>query len=60
MFDPCITHQNLVNKIKGLEAILGPFSLICYAISPQARADLERIFAQDPTFEGLELFQPSV
>ena len=25
MFDPCITHQNLVNKIKGLEAILGPF-----------------------------------
>lgn len=28
MFDPCITHQKLANKIKGLEAILGPFSMI--------------------------------
>ena len=26
----------------------------------QARVDLERIFAQDPTFDGLELFQPTV
>ena len=26
----------------------------------QSRADLERIFAQDPTFDGLELFQPMV
>jgi len=28
MFDPCITHQNLVNEIKGLEAILGPFFFV--------------------------------
>jgi hypothetical protein len=34
MFDPCITHQNLVNEIKGLEAILGPFSMILSSIGP--------------------------
>jgi hypothetical protein len=28
MFDPCITHQNLFNEIKGLEAILNPFSFL--------------------------------
>jgi hypothetical protein len=32
MFDPCITHQNLLNKIKGLEVILGPFSMILSSI----------------------------
>ena len=34
MFDPCITHQKLVNKIKGLEAILNPFSMILSSIGP--------------------------
>ena len=34
MFDPCITHQNLVNEIKGLEAILDPFSMILSSIGP--------------------------
>ena len=28
MFDPCIAHQNLSNKIKHLEATLGAFSLV--------------------------------
>jgi len=43
MFDPCITHQNLVNKIKGLEAILNPFYLILYAISLQALDTLQQL-----------------
>ena len=34
MFDPCITHQNLFNEIKGLEVILGPFSMIFSSIGP--------------------------
>ena len=50
MFDPCITHQNLFNEIKGLEAILSPFSLFCYAFAllptnphrPRPHAELEQ------------------
>jgi hypothetical protein len=34
MFDPCIAHQNLVNEIKDLEAILDPFSMILSSIGP--------------------------